>query len=43
MEIGLDNYAKIVLKTGKLVHSQNLILDFNREIQQLKQRKTLSV
>jgi len=26
MEYGLDNCAKIVLKRGKLVHSQNLIL-----------------
>ena len=25
---------------GKLVHSQNLILDFNREIQEFKHRKT---
>ena len=25
---------------GKLVHSQNLILDFNREIQELEQGKT---
>jgi len=39
-ELGLDNCAKTVLKRGKLVHSQNLILDFNREIQELKQRKT---
>jgi hypothetical protein len=29
-EIGLDNCAKIVLKKGKLLHSQNLILDINR-------------
>ena len=27
MEFGLDKCAKIVLKKGKLVHSQNLILD----------------
>lgn len=26
-EYGLDKCAKIVLKKGKLVHSQNLILD----------------
>ena len=43
MEFGLDNYAKTVLKRGKLVHSLNLILDFNREIQDLKKRKTSSV
>ena len=39
-EFGLDKRAKIVLKRGKLVQSQNLILDFNKEIQQLKQGKT---
>ena len=27
-EFGIDKCAKIVLKTGKLVHSQNLIPDF---------------
>jgi hypothetical protein len=31
MESGLDRCAKIVLTRGKLVHSQNLILDFKRE------------
>ena len=40
MEFGMDKCAKIVLKRGKLVQSQNLILDFNREIQQLIQWKT---
>jgi len=40
MEFGLDKCAKIVRKRGKLVQSQNSILDFNREIQQLKQGKT---
>ena len=39
-EFGLDKCAKIVLKGGKLVHSQNLILDFNKEIQELEQGKT---
>jgi len=39
MEFGLDQCAKTVLKRGKLVHSQNLILDFNREIQELKEGK----
>ena len=32
MEFGLDKCEKTVLKRGKLVHSQNIILDFNREI-----------
>ena len=40
MVYGLDKCAKIVLKKGKLVHSQNLIPDFNREIQELKQTET---
>jgi hypothetical protein len=37
MEFGLDKCAKIVLKRGKLVHWRNLLLDFNREIQVLKE------
>jgi hypothetical protein len=40
MEFGLDKCAKAVLKRGKLDHSQNLILDFNWEIKELKQGKT---
>ena len=39
-ELGLDNCEKIILKREKLVQSQNLILDFNGEIQELKQEKT---
>ena len=35
-EFGFDKCAKIVLKKGKLVQSQNLILVFNREIQELE-------
>jgi hypothetical protein len=33
MEFVRDNCAKIVRKKGKLVLSQNLLLDINREIQ----------
>jgi hypothetical protein len=40
MEFGLDKCAKAVLKRGKLDHSQNLILDFNQKIKELKQGKT---
>jgi hypothetical protein len=40
MEFRLEKCAKIVLKRGKLVQSQYLILDFNREIQEFKQGKT---
>jgi hypothetical protein len=40
MDFGLDKCAKIVLKRGKLVHSQNLILNFNIEIQEFEQVKT---
>jgi len=40
MEIGLENRAKIAFKRGKLLHSQNLAIDINREIQELEQGKT---
>jgi len=32
MEFGLEKYAKISCKRGKLIHSQNLVIDINREI-----------
>ena len=40
MEFGLEKCAKIAFKRGKLVHWQNLVIDINREIQELEQRKT---
>jgi hypothetical protein len=40
MEFGLDKCAKIVFKKGKLVQWQNLVVDINREIQELEQGKT---
>jgi hypothetical protein len=40
MEFGLDRCAKVVFKEGKLVHSQNLVMDINKETQELEQRKT---
>jgi hypothetical protein len=40
MEFGLDKCAKIVFKKGKLVHSQNLVMDINRGIQEPGQGKT---
>jgi hypothetical protein len=40
MEFGLDKCAKVVFKKGKLVYSQNLVSDVNREIQELEQGKT---
>ena len=39
MECWLDQLAKIVLKTGKLGHSESLILHINREIRQLYRGK----
>jgi len=42
MEFGLEECAKIVLKKGKLIQSQNLIIDFNREIQERGQEKHTS-
>ena len=32
MESGLEKCAMIVFKRRKLVHSQNLVIDLNREI-----------
>jgi hypothetical protein len=40
MEFGLEKCAKVTLKTGKLIFSQNLVIDNNREIQELEQGKT---
>jgi hypothetical protein len=34
--------VQTVQKRGKLVHSQNVILDFNREIQELEKGKHTS-
>jgi hypothetical protein len=39
LEMGLDKCAEIVLRRGRSVHSQNLILYFN-EIKEPKQGKT---
>jgi len=33
MEFGLEKCPKITFKGGKLTHSQNLVIDINREIQ----------
>ena len=40
MEFGLEKCAKIAFKRGKLIHSQNLVIDVNREMQGLEQGKT---
>jgi hypothetical protein len=40
MEFGLDKCAKVVFMKAKLVHLQNLVVDINREIQELEQGKT---
>jgi uncharacterized ubiquitin-like protein YukD len=40
MEFGLDKCAKITFKGGKLTHLQNLVIDINREIQELEEGKT---
>jgi hypothetical protein len=36
MEFGVDKCAKVVFKKGKLVYSQNLLVDISREIQELE-------
>jgi len=40
MELELEKCANIAFKRGKLVHSKNLVIDINREIQELQQGKT---
>jgi len=40
MDFVLEKCAKITFKIGKLIQSQNFVLAFNREIQELEQRKT---
>ena len=40
MEFGLEKCAKIAFKRGKLVHSQNLVIDIKREMQEPEQGKT---
>ena len=40
MDFVLEICAKITFKKGKLIQSQNLVIDFNREIQELEQGKT---
>ena len=42
MEFRLEKYAKFAFKRGKLVHWKNLVIDINREIQELEQEKTYS-
>jgi hypothetical protein len=39
MDFGLDKCDKITFKRGKLTYSQNLVIDVNREIQELEQGK----
>ena len=40
MEFGLEKCAKMTFKRGKLTHLQNLVIETNREIQELEQGKT---
>ena len=40
MEFGLQKCAKITFKRDKLTYLQNLVIDTNREIQELEQGKT---
>jgi len=40
MEFAFQKCAKITFKRGKLTHSQNLVIDSNREIQELQSGKT---
>jgi hypothetical protein len=40
MEFGLAKCAKVTFKRGQLTHLQNLVIDTNREIQELEQGTT---
>jgi len=40
MEFGLEKCSRIAFKRGQLAHSQNLVIDINREIQEPEQGKT---
>jgi hypothetical protein len=40
MHFGLEKCAKITIKRGKLTHSQNLVIDINKEIREFEQGKT---
>ena len=40
VEFGLEKCAKIAYRRGKVAHSQNLVININREIQELEQGKT---
>ena len=40
MEFRLEKCSKITFKRGKLTHSQNLVIDTNRKMQDLEQGKT---
>jgi hypothetical protein len=41
MEFVRENCAKVTFKRGKLISSQNLLIDNNREIQELEQGKNI--
>jgi hypothetical protein len=43
MKFGLVKCAKITFKRGILTDSQNLLIDFSREIQELGQSKNVQV
>jgi hypothetical protein len=40
MEFGLEKCDKVTIKRGKLTYSQNLVIDINREMQELQHGKT---
>ena len=43
MEFALEKCAKITFKRCKLTHSQILVIDTNREIQELEQEKNVQI
>ena len=40
VEFGLEKCAKIAYRRGKVAHSQSLVININREIQEVEEGKT---
>jgi len=40
MDFGLEKCVKITFKRGKLIQSQNFMININKKIQELEQGKT---
>ena len=43
MKFGIEKCAKVTFKRGKLTYLQNLVIDTNREIQELEKGKKVQI